>query len=56
MGIIWKEGKRTFEADFGKGVINKILNQFGVVKAKSLDEFDTVGLDRHRWTGDWIND
>jgi hypothetical protein len=54
-GIIWKDGKRIFEVEFQQEVVNEILRQFGVVKDKKMrDEFDTVGLGRHRHTEDWI--
>jgi hypothetical protein len=54
-GIVWKDGKRVFEVSFQQEVVNEILRQFGVVKDKKLrDEFDTVGLGRHRNTEDWI--
>lgn len=53
-GIIWKEGKRIFEKDFEQEVVNAILRQFGIVRSKLRDEFDTVGLGRERNTEDWI--
>lgn len=56
-GIIWRDGKRVFEKVFDQEVANSILRQFGVVKEKSKrDEFDTVGLGRHRNTEDWIDE
>jgi len=54
-GIIWTEGKRWYEKESGQEVLNTILRHFGVIKEKSKkDEFDTVGLGRHRNTNDWI--
>jgi hypothetical protein len=54
-GIIWNEGKRIFEREFQLEVVNEILRHFGVVKDKKMrDEFDTVGLGRHRNTEDWM--
>ena len=56
-GIIWMEGKRIFEMEFEQGVVNRVLQHFGVMKGKSKrDEFDTVGLGRHRNTKDWIKE
>lgn len=55
-GIIWKEGKRIFEKEFDQGVVNSILGHFGIVRGKSMDEFDTVGLGRHRNTADWLEE
>jgi hypothetical protein len=54
-GIIWKDRKRIFEAEFQQETVNEILRQLGVVKDKKMsDEFDTVGLGRHRNTVDWL--
>lgn len=55
-GIIWKEGKRIFDQSGPQNVVNSILQQFGIVRTKSKDEFDVVGLNRHRYTDDWIDD
>lgn len=52
-GIIWRDGKRIFKKLAEQDVINIILNQFGIKRSKSLDEFDTVGLGRYRNTKDW---
>jgi hypothetical protein len=56
-GIIWRKGTRIFEMEFQQDVVNAVLRQFGVIKEKSKkDEFDTVGLGRHRNTEDWIEE
>jgi len=56
-GIIWKDGKRIFEIEFQQEVVNAILREFGVEKEEKMrDEFDTVGLGRHRNTEDWIKE
>ncbi|SKC73606.1 hypothetical protein [Ohtaekwangia koreensis] len=52
-GIIWRDGKRIFKKLAEQDVINIILNQFGIKRSKSLDEFDIVGLGRYRNTKDW---
>ena len=55
-GILWKNGKRIFEQSGTKDVVNSILKQFGITCSKSRDEFETVGLSRHRYTEDWLDD
>lgn len=55
-GILWKNGKRIFEHSGTKDVVNLILKQFGITRSKSRDEFETVGLNRHRYTEDWLDD
>lgn len=54
-GIVWKAGKRIFEQELGVDTINQILKLYGIVKLDPLDEFDTIGLGRHRNTEKWIN-
>jgi len=53
-GILWKNKKRIFEHSGTKAVVNSILQQFGITRSKSRDEFETVGLNRHRYTEDWL--
>jgi hypothetical protein len=45
--------EKIFKKLAEQDVINIILNQFGIKRSKSLDEFDTVGLGRYRNTKDW---
>ena len=40
----------------GELAINRALRHLGAVAADGLDEFATVGLDRHRWNDDWLAD
>lgn len=54
-GILWKNDKRIFEHRGTKDVVNSILQQFGITRSKSGDEFETVGLNRHRYTEDWLD-
>ena len=42
--------------DSGYGAINTVLKEFGVKKESNLDEWDTVGMLRHRSTEDWLED
>jgi hypothetical protein len=53
-GILWKNNKRIFEQSGTTDVVNSILQQLGITRSKSRDEFDTVGLNRHRYTEDWL--
>ena len=52
-GMIWQGGKRIWERELEQEVVNEILRNFGIVRSKSNDEFDTVGLGRKRNTEDW---
>lgn len=38
----------------GSGAINTALRGIGIVATKRQDEFDYIGLSRHRHTSDWI--
>ncbi len=42
--------------DNGYGAINAVLKEFGINKESDLDEWDTVGMLRHRSTEDWLED
>jgi hypothetical protein len=53
-GIIWKDGKRTAEFAYRQEVINNVLRYFGIIANENQDEFDTLGLGRHRNTRDWM--
>ncbi len=54
VGIIWKNGKRNFVGHFKRNTMNEILNKLGVIKTSFKDEFETIGLNKHRHTEDWI--
>jgi hypothetical protein len=52
-GILWNNGIRiAFFANINRA-INAILKTFGVSAEYGMDEFDTLGFDRHRDTSDW---
>lgn len=38
----------------GDGAINRALACLGVVRNGAFDEFEYVGLNRYRYTSDWI--
>lgn len=42
--------------DTGYGAINSVLKEFGISKENNNDEWDTVGLLRHRKTEDWLEE
>jgi hypothetical protein len=41
-------------ADRSDMAINAALRAVGIHAAGAADEFATVGLDRHRWTSEWV--
>lgn len=50
--MMWENGKRF--GDVGKD-INPILQRLGVISGPGFDEFDTLGLGRHRSTKQWLS-
>lgn len=53
--LLWADGRRQFVSDTSYGAINTMLRRLGVTKGGSQhDEFEAVGLDRHRDTDDWL--
>jgi hypothetical protein len=50
---VWKEGT-ILEKSAAADAINGALRLLGVSADPDKDEFDTVGLGRHRHTEDWI--
>ncbi len=54
-GLIWKDGQREFIGDFKKSTMNEILKKLGVIRNGNQDEFETIRLDKHRNTEDWID-
>lgn len=56
IAIIWGNHKRQHLFPYGQDCINKVLKDFDVQTKSGNDEFDTVGLGRHRNTIDWIED
>ncbi|RSM63494.1 hypothetical protein DMH03_16060 [Amycolatopsis sp. WAC 01376] len=57
---VWDGGETVLgplhsaEDDSGGSPISQALRWLGVVKGDHFDEFDAVGLGRHRYTGDWV--
>lgn len=56
IAIIWNNRKRESFFEYGKDCINRVLKSFGIKPENSNDEFDTLGLGRHRNTIEWIED
>jgi hypothetical protein len=54
IAIIWNNNKREQFFEFGQDKINGVLKNFGIKSKIGSDEFDTVGLGRHRNTIQWI--
>ncbi len=54
VGIIWKNRQRELIGGFDKSTVNQILKELGVIRSAAKDEYETIGLDRHRHTEDWI--
>ena len=55
-GIVWTEGKRIAQWEYGQDVINAALKHFDVIAKAGMDEFATLGFGRHRNTADWLED
>ncbi|RSN33590.1 hypothetical protein DL990_16690 [Amycolatopsis sp. WAC 01416] len=57
---VWDSGETVFgpqhqaEGESGGSPISQALRWLGVVKGDHFDEFDAVGLGRHRDTDDWL--
>jgi len=57
VGIIWKDGHRYKIFPYGQDVINEVLRLFKVKKGLfKTDEFETLNLNKHRNSRDWIDD
>lgn len=54
--IVWRVGEVVMPAAKGKrGPVNAALRLLGANAGLSTDEFDAVGLGRHRHTDDWLD-
>lgn len=54
--IVWDNHEVLLFEQFANDAINKALKLLGVKCDKDKDEFDTVGLGRHRNTVDWLEE
>ncbi len=54
--VMWSGGSRKFGPFHSEDAINQILRLFKVQLDGAHDEFDAVGLGRHRRTNRWIVD
>ena len=52
--VIWKEGDLIFGPLVNVRAINQALRILGVTKGTCFDEFDALGLGKHRGTNGWI--
>ena len=55
-GILWEAGKRTLKVSESYSGANRILQELGVRRTSQLDEFDCMGLGRHRSVADWLEE
>lgn len=53
MCVVWENGTITLGPDDSEHAINHGLQRIGVSRSTQRDEFDELGLDRHRDTEDW---
>ena len=53
MAVAWDQGDMVMEPTDSKNPINQALRLLGVKAVAPDDEFDTVGLGRHRRTARW---
>ncbi|MCG7379133.1 hypothetical protein MH215_19135 [Paenibacillus sp. ACRSA] len=51
--MVWDSSQVIFEETLSQSAINRSLEILGVCKLQGKDEFDTVGLGRHRDIEDW---
>ncbi|RYY85573.1 MAG: hypothetical protein EOO15_16660 [Chitinophagaceae bacterium] len=56
VGTTWKGGKRGRIEGPGQSCINTVLWSLGAIGVGGKDVFESVGLDRHRSTEDWLED
>ncbi len=54
--ILWKAGTRQRFRDKYGGNINKALKELGVVVRGEHDEFDALGLGKHRTNESWLGE
>ncbi len=52
--VAWRDGSRALGPIHAPDAINQTLRFFGVQVNGVRDEFEAVGLHRHRHTDDWI--
>lgn len=53
---IWQNGQLVFGPIFASDAINQCLSWLGAEKQQAVDEFESVGLRRHRFTDDWLEE
>lgn len=55
-GIVWEAGKRILKVSESYSGANRILRELGVRRTSQLDEFDCMGLGRHRSVDEWLEE
>jgi len=56
LGVVWENGKRIYDGKLHKKTLNEILKVLGVKKSLFKDEFETLGLNKHRFTENWLDE
>jgi hypothetical protein len=52
--VVWRDGARLLGPVHTGNAINEALSLLGALRNNPLDEFDSVGLGRHRDTAAWV--
>lgn len=52
--MLWEDGAPVGEPEEDSSAINTALRRLGVERAEGADQFDTLGLGRHRSVEDWL--
>jgi hypothetical protein len=53
---VWARGEQLLEATHAPDAINIALRLLGISRGTAHDEFEALGLPRHRHTNDWLDD
>lgn len=54
--VVWRDGAPVLGPLDGAGAINRALKFLGVVAEPGREEFDVVGLGRHRTLEEWLSE
>lgn len=54
--VAWARGEQLLAPTHEAAAINIALRLLGVLRGNSRDEFEAIGLPRHRQTNDWVVD
>ena len=54
--VVFMDRSLVYFSEYSKNAINNTLKLFEVKRIRDLDEFDSVGLGRHRYVEDWVEE